>query len=196
MQPELNNTDTPASTPETAPEVPQAPEPEKVQNDAPPTDKEPQEGAKEEAPDRGDELPEWAQKERSQLRSEAARYRTERNDLRASVEDMQKKLAEAKTQDDIDAAVSEWKGKVEQLEAAAQREKDVLSALEAAHLSPEYAEFLHGNTAEELKASAERLAGKVVAAGAGLSGGMSPGSAPSADDVQEQIAQIKRRRII
>lgn len=196
MQPEQNTTNTPANTPETASEAPQTPEPEKVQNNTPPTDKEPQEGAKEEAPDRGDELPEWAQKERSQLRSEAARYRTERNELRTSVEDMQKKLSEAKTQEDIDAAVSEWKGKVEQLEAAAQREKDVISALEAARLSPEYAEFLHGNTAEELKTSAERLASKLGSAGALLSGGMSPGDAPSKDDVQEEIARIKRRRII
>lgn len=91
-------------------------------------------------------LPDWAQKELTRARNEAAKYRTQRNEL-------QDKLKDAKTPEDIEAATREYVEKVEGLELQLTRER-------IAHqfkLPDELAERLRGATEDELKADAEAL---------------------------------------
>src|SRR5690606_39507069 len=79
---------------------------------------------------------------------EAARYRT-------SLRDAEKKLSEAKTQEDIDAAVAE----VRQAQADIERDLHVERALRAHGLTDEDREFFDGlYDVEAITARAEKLA--------------------------------------
>lgn len=142
------------------------------------------------------ELPEWAQKERTSLRKEAAKYRSERNELREQVEAMQKQLASAKTQEDVDAAIAEWRTKVEQFEAKQQRDSDVQAALDGAQLDAKWGKYLQGNTAEELKACAVELASELSTTGAVLSGGLNPSSQGDDQDVKKTLRRLRPASIL
>ena len=142
------------------------------------------------------ELPEWAQKERASLRKEAARYRSERNELRDQVEAMQKQLASAKTQEDVDAAIAEWRAKVEQFEAKQQRDSDVQAALDGAQLDAKWGKYLQGNTAEELKACAAELASELSTTGAVLSGGLNPSDEGDDQDVKKTLRRLRPASIL
>lgn len=169
-------------------EAPQEPTPEQAQEE------QTQEQAEEQQ--REAELPEWAQKERSALRKEAARYRSERNDLRDQVGEMQKQLASAKTQADIDAAISEWQSKVAEYEARQQRASDLEKALEGAQLDSKWGKFLTGNTLDELQASAAELATELASTGAVLSGGLNPMEQGGADDVAKAVRRLRPTSIL
>lgn len=141
-----------------------------------------EEKPEEKSEDKDSELPEWAQKERTDLRAEAANYRTQ---LRAA----QKALSEAKSQEDIDAAVAALNTNVATLE----REILVRDVAESANLPLEMRQFLQGNTKEELEQSAQVLAKYAPAKKnpeSDLSGGLTPsGSAKSTSESMEQIAE-------
>ena len=111
----------------------------------------PQEGTTEQTPaapsaDSLAGLPEefkWLAKEVTTARNEAARYRTERNDLRKSLEG-------AVTVEDFEAAKSEWDGKVKALV----RER----IIEKHNLPEELAELLKGDDEASLTEHAAKLA--------------------------------------
>src|SRR5690606_11658747 len=116
------------------------------------------------------QLPEWAQKELTKARQEAARYRT-------SLRDAEKKLSEAKTQEDIDAAVAE----VRQAQADIERDLHVERALRAHGLTDEDREFFDGlYDVEAITARAEKLAARTSRSNDeddidDLRGGLNPG---------------------
>lgn len=100
--------------------------------------------------DPANDLPEWAQKELTKARQEAARYRT-------SLRDAEKKLAEAKTQEDIDAAVADVRN------AAAEVERDLLieRAIRSNGLTDDDLEFFEGiHDSEAIEARAKKLAAR------------------------------------
>lgn len=153
-----NTTDDPSTPPEgdtTPPEGTPAPPVD------PPADP-PQSGAKPE-----DELPEWARTELTRARGDAARYRT-------ALREAEAKLANAKTPEEFEAAVSEFKTRNADLE----REVLVSKVARRHELPDELAEVLKGATEEELDEHAKRLKRFTVPATrepADLNGGLNPG---------------------
>ena len=164
----------------------------------------PQEGAIEQTPaapsaDALAGLPEefkWLAKEVTTARNEAARYRTERNDLRKSLEG-------AVTAEDFEAAKNEWDGRVRTL---------VREQIIKDHKLPDdLAELLKGDDEASLKEHAAKLAKYVPAEGAAPvvepaaepaaptppplppSGGRDPGT--SADDIDPaELVKIAKAR--
>lgn len=130
-------------------------------------------------------LPDWAQKELTRARGEAAKYRTQRNEL-------QDKLKDAKTPEDIEAATREYVEKVEGLELQLTRER-------IAHqfkLPDELAERLRGATEDELKADAEALQ-KFARPSRGSDdpkGGLDPRRDPEAFDAGAAADRILQQR--
>lgn len=109
------------------------------------TDAEQPEGEQE--TDKDSDLPEWAQKELTRVRSEAA-------DRRVQLREAQEALSKAKTPEEYEAAVQEFTTKIESLE----RQILVDSVARQFDLPPELAVRLSGGTEEELKADAKLLA--------------------------------------
>lgn len=99
------------------------------------------------------ELPEWAQQELSRTRSEAAKYRRERNTLQKSLQDKDSSDTDAQSRAEIDRLAGELD--------AAQRDAAKLRAALAADVPPpfiaDFAARLVGGTDEELLADAQRL---------------------------------------
>lgn len=99
------------------------------------------------------ELPEWAQQEITRARTEAAKYRRERNALQKSVQDNDSTATDAESRAEIDRLAGELD--------AAQRDAARLRAALAADIPPtqvaEFAARLVGDTDEELTADAQRL---------------------------------------
>lgn len=91
-----------------------------------------------------DALPDWAKKELTEARGDAAKYRTQLREVEA-------KLASAKSQEDIDAAVAELKA------TNATLARELLLAKVSKGLPEELVPLLKGDTEEELAASAELL---------------------------------------
>ena len=105
--------------------------------------------AKSEAPSgdsRGgiDELPESWQNTVRELRAESARYRNANKELR-------EQLSGAKTDDDVKAAVEEYRKRTEQLE------HDLMVANYSSGIPEEYREFVFGDTEDEVKARAAKV---------------------------------------
>jgi hypothetical protein len=129
------------------------------------------------------DLPEWAQRELSRARSEAGKYRTERNELR-------EKLKDAKTPEDIEAATKEYVEKVEALELQLTRERIARQF----NLPDELAERLRGANEEELKADAQALqkfARPVSARGTDdPKGGLDPSTEPERFDASKAAEKI------
>lgn len=96
--------------------------------------------------------PQWYEKELAKVRDEAAKYRTRLRDAEA-------KLSAAKTQEDIDAAIKEFKEKNAQLERelliARIAKGDPQKGIPA--LPDALAALLKGETEEELRKHAEEL---------------------------------------
>lgn len=124
----------------------------------------PPEGASDETPkeEEGDgeagndfaTLPEWAQTEIKNLRRGEAKYRTTAAQLRDQ-------LQEAKSQDDIDAAVKQYQERNSELEV------ELAIAKHTVGFTPEQLALVDGKTAEEV----EEKANKVRAALAATQGG-------------------------
>lgn len=100
-------------------------------------------------------LPESWQREIRSLRAENADRRTKFNELK-------EQLDQAKSQEDIDKAVAEYKARAEQLERELSIEKHTRGLPEGA------AELVTGNTDEEIKASADKV--RKLLEGAGKQG--------------------------
>lgn len=146
------------------------------------------EGAEQVKPDQKpiDELPQWAQDEITSTRAEAAARRRQ-------VRELEDKLQGAKSQADIDTAVSEWKTKVDKLE----NDKLRSDIARDAKLPAELASRLYGNTAEELTADAVILAKFLVSTpnkDVNLRGGLDPDGDTSGGtlDPAKLAADIKR----
>ena len=127
-----------------------------------------------------DELPEWARKKLTKANTEAASYRTRLREAEA-------RLSEAKTPEELDAAVADIKAKNTELEHQ-------LLVAQIAHrheLPDDLAARLKGATAEELEADAKSLAkyatGKPPAS---LAGGLDP----TDDDVFDPVAEARKAR--
>lgn len=131
-----------------------------------------------------DSLPDSWQREIRSLRSENADRRTKFNELK-------EQLDQAKSQEDIDKAVSEYKTRAEQLERELSIERHTRGLPEGA------AELVSGNTDEEIKASADKV--RKLLEGAGkqgpepdldASGGLNPrGKGGSVDTSPRELAR-------
>lgn len=99
------------------------------------------------------ELPEWAQQELSRARSEAAKYRRERNTLQKSLQDKDTSDTDTQSRGEIERLTGELD--------AAQRDAAKLRAALAADIPPpfiaDFAARLVGDTDDELLADAQRL---------------------------------------
>lgn len=144
---------------------------------------------KEEEPKDGEpsenDLPEWVQKELTRARNEAAKYRTQRNDL-------QDKLKDAKSPEDIEAATREYVEKVEALERELARER----VAREFNLPNELAERLRGDSEDELKADARALQKFARPARGGSDdpkGGLDPSTEPDAFDPKAEAQRVLRQ---
>lgn len=95
-------------------------------------------------------LPDWAQTEITRLRRENARRRT-------ALREAEERLKNAKTEEDMAAAIAEWEAKASKLESELVRER----VLRQVPLPDTLAARLQGETEEELLADAKSLAGLV-----------------------------------
>ncbi|MFY1688172.1 hypothetical protein [Plantactinospora sp. WMMB782] len=131
-----------------------------------------------------DELPEWARKELTDTRAEAANYRTR-------LREAESRLAEAKTPEDVERAVADIKATNEKLE------RDLLVATVGKGLPDDLLGLLgesSAKTEDELKAKAETLrkyasANTTPPPPGDLSGGLDPSNKADAFDP----AEIARR---
>jgi hypothetical protein len=141
---------------------------------APPGDKKPE-----------DELPEWARKALTDVRAEAANYRTK-------LREAEKRVSEAKSPEDHEAALKELR------ESNAKLERDILVRdVAGKHSLPaSLAARLQGSTPEELEADAKELA-KLLAPPAPPAGTPRGGLDPSDNDDGEmdprKLARMTRR---
>jgi len=97
-----------------------------------------------------EDLPQWAQDEIRNLRSEAASYRTGNRELRDQ-------LSKAKSPEDFEALVNDYTTKITGLELEIAKR----DAAASAGLPPEFAARLKGNTPEELANDAKDFAAKL-----------------------------------
>ncbi|MGW1258461.1 hypothetical protein ACWD5Q_25590 [Streptomyces sp. NPDC002513] len=155
-----------------APTDEQTSENEQLQDESPYS--EPQAGASE------SDLPEWARKELTKVRGEAASYRTR-------LRDAESKLSEAKLPEEFEAALAEVKTKNAELE----RSVLVGSVARKFDLPDDLASRLRGETPEELESDAKALqtllAPKVPES---LGGGLTPAD----DDDGEMDPRVLARR--
>ncbi|MGW1836962.1 hypothetical protein [Streptomyces sp. NPDC002067] len=158
-----------------APADEQTGESERPEDESPPP--EPQAEAPEDA------LPEWARKELTKVRGEAASYRTR-------LRDAEERLSEAKSPEEFEAALAEVKTKNAELE----RTVLVGSVARRFELPDEFASRLRGDTAEELEADAKTLRSLLApAAPAALAGGLNPSDEDDGEMDPRALARRSRR---
>lgn len=130
------------------------------------------------------------------LRDEAAAKRTSVKSVREENERLEAALAEAKTDDDVQKAIADWKGKVEEKEAELARER----VARRYKISEDFIEFLTGSDEETLEAQAEKLrnAGKTRGAqqkdGDPVGGRNPKSNQPKPADYAEEIRKQRRGR--
>jgi hypothetical protein len=131
-----------------------------------------------------DELPEWARKELTKVRGEAASYRTR-------LRDAESKLSTAKTAEEFETALAEVKAENAKLERSAlvatvARKYDLPEALAAR---------LTGATPEELENDAKTLQALIPPpAPQSLSGGLNPTDEDDGEMDPRKLARRVRRR--
>lgn len=133
-----------------------------------------------------DELPEWARKELSKTRNEAAGYRTR-------LREAEDKLKEAKTPEEFEAAISEFRTKNAELE----RNLVVTKVAAKYELPAELAARLQGEDEAAIEADAKALAALVVTPQVdpeNLRGGLNPSDEEEAFDPVKAAHAAKRRR--
>jgi len=124
----------------------------------------------------------WLTKELDRTRRESANYRTQ-------LREAQEALAQAKTPEDIEAAVKELTEKLAASEMALVRER-----VSNAHKLPaELAELLKGETEDELVAHAKTLA-KFAPADEAAPNRLSGGLDPDDDENFDPVAEAKKAR--
>ncbi|MGC4928072.1 hypothetical protein [Streptomyces sp. DT117] len=130
-----------------------------------------------------DELPDWARKELTKVRTEAASYRTRLRDAEAQ-------LSEAKTPEEVEAALAEVKAENTKLE------RSLLTAKVAAKYElPELlTDALKGDTAEDLEAHAKALQGLLASSPPeSLGGGLDPTDGDDGELDPRKLARLVRR---
>lgn len=168
-----------------------APTTEETTSEDPPAEGEPvvEEATEEESTEEeseNDPDPAWLQKELTRARKEAAKYRTE-------LRDAQTKLSEAKTPEEVEAAISELR------DTNAKLERQILvNKVAAKHDLPDaLADRLKGSTLEELEADAKLLASVATAPAApsNLEGGLSPDDDDEDTEMDPKKLASRFRRI-
>lgn len=132
-----------------------------------------------------DELPEWARKEIKKGNDEAAKYRVQLREL-------SEKYKDAKTPAEIEAVTKELADTNKRLE------RDLLVERVGRDLPDELRALLQGNTEEELRAHAEKLAKFAPAKEIDvdtLDGGLKPGEKPDDFDVKKAATLIRQGRL-
>ncbi|KOG26814.1 hypothetical protein [Streptomyces viridochromogenes] len=130
-----------------------------------------------------DELPDWARKELAKVRGEAAGYRTR-------LRDAETKLSEAKTPEEVEAALADVKSKNAELE----RSLLVATVARKYDLPAELAGRLQGGTPEELDTDAKALQALLTpAAPPSLGGGLNPSDEDDGEMDPRKLARRSRR---
>lgn len=126
-----------------------------------------------------DALPKWARDALTKANGEAANYRTR-------LRDAEEKLSNAKTPEEVEAAVAEVKQKNAELERSI-----MVSNVALKHeLPPQLASRLTGDTAEDLEKDALELKKLIVArAPDSLSGGLTPDDGSPTETDPRKLAQ-------
>ncbi|USH45844.1 scaffolding protein [Streptomyces phage VieEnRose] len=131
-----------------------------------------------------DELPEWARKELTKVRGEAANYRTK-------LREVEKKFSEAKTPEEFEAARSELTTKVAELEQALA----VANVARKYEIPDELLPLLSGKPESELEGIAKTLQKYAApAAPEHLSGGLTPDDGDESFDPAEVARAARRSR--
>jgi hypothetical protein len=132
-----------------------------------------------------DSLPEWAKKELTRARGEAANYRTQ-------LREAERKLGEAKTPEEVEAAISELREQNAKLERAI-----IVSKVATKYgLSDFLASRLIGSTEAELEADAKLAAKEVPVATPpppSVSGGLDPSDSEDSEIDPRKLAARFRR---
>ncbi|QXE39413.1 hypothetical protein KQY30_25820 [Streptomyces sp. GMY02] len=130
-----------------------------------------------------DALPEWARKELTKVRGEAASYRTR-------LRDAESKLSEAKSPEEFEAALTEVKAKNAELEHSLV----VASVARKFELPDELAGRLRGSTSQELETDAKALQALLApAAPESLGGGLTPSDEDDGEMDPRKLARRTRR---
>jgi len=130
-----------------------------------------------------DELPEWARKELSKVRAEAANYRTRLRDAEA-------KLTDAKSPEEFEAALTEVKAQ----NAALERSILLANVARKFELPDALAARLTGDTVDELEADAKGLQALLgPKAPESLSGGLDPSDSDDGELDPRKLARRTRR---
>ncbi|MFJ9158692.1 hypothetical protein ACIRPS_18035 [Streptomyces griseoviridis] len=130
-----------------------------------------------------DSLPDWARKELTKVRGEAASYRTR-------LRDAETKLSEAKGPEEFEAALADVKAKNAELEHSLV----VGTVARKYELPDELAARLRGTTAEELEADAKALQALLTpAAPESLGGGLNPSDEDDGEMDPRALARRSRR---
>ncbi|GAB2329237.1 hypothetical protein [Streptomyces variabilis] len=130
-----------------------------------------------------DELPEWARKELTKVRGEAASYRTR---LRAA----ETKLGEAKSPEAFESALADVRAKNAELERSL-----LVAKVASKYELPEIlAEALKGETADDLEAHAKALQAFLAPkAPPSLAGGLDPNDGDDGELDPRKLARLTRR---
>lgn len=134
--------------------------------------------------DQADELPKWARDRLTKANAEAANYRTR-------LREVEKKLEGAKTPEEFEQAVAEFKAQNAELEANLLRER----VARKFNLPDDLAVRLRGATAEELESDAKALQKYAVTPPPGdLRGGLDPSDEEETFDPVKAARQARRSR--
>ncbi|MGV9312595.1 hypothetical protein ACWDR0_10410 [Streptomyces sp. NPDC003691] len=130
-----------------------------------------------------DALPEWARKELTKVRGEAASYRTR-------LRDAESRLSEAKSPEEFETALAEVRAK----NSALERSLLVTRVIAQFDLPGELADRLRGESAAELEADAKALRALLApAAPEALSGGLDPSGGDDGEMDPRALARLVRR---
>ncbi|MFF4244312.1 hypothetical protein ACFYY2_07530 [Streptomyces sp. NPDC001822] len=142
-----------------------------------------QDGAGAESGGQEDELPEWARKELTKVRGEAAGYRTR-------LRDAETKLGSAKTPEEFEAALADVKSQ----NAALERSLLVTKVASKYELPELLAESLKGSTPEELETHAKALQALLAPkTPESLGGGLDPSDEDDGEMDPRKLARRSRR---
>lgn len=137
--------------------------------------------------DGGDELPDWARNKLTKANAEAANYRTK-------LREAEQKLADAKTPEQVEEILNQWKADREKQEQddAAEARALLIENIALKHKLPQkLANRLQGSTREELEADAKELAADFAEDNdedVFLEGGLSPRNRDSDPDNPRDLA--------
>jgi hypothetical protein len=174
---------TPTETPGTTPVTEEKPA-EGTTPETPSTEVKPAEGETPPAAKPEDELPEWARKELTSVRAEAANYRVKLREAEAS-------LQNAKTPEEFESARTELSTRIAELESSLLR-SNVARKFE---LPDELAARLRGATEAELEADAKSLLRFVApVVPESLGGGLTPSDDGDDEMDPRKLARRTRRR--